>query len=444
MGARRTGFARTAKLASIPMAIATKRAAAIGRELFAGAEGIEIDDKVIDEAADHVFAVLGELKGGAMKLGQALSVAEAAVPPRFAERYREALTKLQAEAEPMPTKSTHQMLSEQLGTRWRERFLSFDDTPVAAASIGQVHRAVWSDGRDVAVKVQYPGAGEALRADLKMFEMFSGMFNKVVPGANVKELITEFIDRTEDELDYRIEANYQRAFAKEFAGDPKFFVPRMVASAPKVMVSEWMESTPLSRVIKDGTKHDRDRAGMLLTEFALSSPARVGYLHCDPHPGNFHLLPDGRLGIVDFGACAVLPNGIPAVAGRLLRLAMAEDYEGVVECITANGFVRPGTRLTVEPVKSLVGPVIAEINGDSIHFTRKMLQAHVIRVMETRNEYFSSAYVLKAPADSPEYAMLGRVFGGIIGICAQLDAEGPFTSLVETWLPGFVESDIVA
>ncbi len=125
--------------------------------------------------------MLGELKGGAMKLGQALSVMEAAIPEEFAEPYREALTKLQAEAPPLPAKQVHRVLDQQLGTKWRDRFAEFDDTPTASASIGQVHRAVWADGREVAVKVQYPGADEALRADLKTLTRFAGLFTSVMP-----------------------------------------------------------------------------------------------------------------------------------------------------------------------------------------------------------------------------------------------------------------------
>src|SRR3954467_14393153 len=140
---------------------------------MAGRSADEVTADLQAKTAEQLFAVLGELKGGAMKFGQALSVFEAAVPPELAEPYREALTRLQTAAPPMPAARTHRVLAEQFGRGGRERFRAFDDTPAAAASIGQVHRAVWHDGRDVAVKVQYPGADEAVMADLRQLQRFS-------------------------------------------------------------------------------------------------------------------------------------------------------------------------------------------------------------------------------------------------------------------------------
>ncbi|MBL1074215.1 AarF/ABC1/UbiB kinase family protein [Nocardia sp. 2] len=426
-----------AKVASIPATLMAQRVVATGRGLLSGAERGTITDEMLDHAADQVFAVLGELKGGAMKLGQALSVAEAAVPPRFADHFRDALVRLQQEAPPMPAADTHRMLDRQLGTQWRGRFQQFDDNPIAAASIGQVHKAVWHDGREVAVKVQYPEAEESLRADLTMLQMFSGAFDTLLAGTNARQLIEEFLARTEDELDYRLEAAYQRRFAKALAGDARFFVPRVVAAAPKVMVTEWMEGVPLSRVIASGSRADRNRAGLLLAEFALSSPARVGCLHSDPHPGNFQLRPDNRLGVIDFGACTDMPHGIPTAVGRMAHAVLAEDYPRLEQVLREEGFVKPGAPIELGPIQRRVAPVVAQIDGSRFHFSRALLQEDVARALDPANISLTNARGMRAPEDRPEYAMLGRVFGGIVGICAQLDAEGPFLDLVATWLPGF-------
>ncbi len=290
--------------------MAGRAAVGLGRRLTGG-DRAEIEARNSARAAEQLFAVLGELKGGAMKLGQALSVMEAAVPEDLAEPYREALAKLQSAAPPMPTRDVHRMLTRQLGSDWRSRFREFDDDPAASASIGQVHRAVWHDGRDVAVKVQYPGADEALRADLKTLSRFTGLISTVMPGVDTRPVIEEFNARTEDELDYRIEADNQRAFARVYADDERFVIPRVVASAPKVVVTEWMTATPLAAIIADGTREQRNIAGSRLAEFHLASPALVGMLHCDPHPGNFMLCDDGRLGVIDFGAAAPFPDGLP-------------------------------------------------------------------------------------------------------------------------------------
>lgn len=431
----RRSSARTAKLASIPIGIAGRAAVGFGRKL-AGGDREEIDAKLASQAAEQLFTVLGELKGGAMKLGQALSVMEAAVPEEFAEPYRDALTKLQAEAPPLPARKVHKVLDSQLGTKWRERFSSFDDVPTASASIGQVHRAVWSDGRDVAVKVQYPGADEALRADLKTLSRLAGMFNSVMPGADVKPVLDELSARTEDELDYRIEADNQRAFAAEFDGDPKFAIPKIVASAPKVVVSEWMSATPLSTIITTGTVLQRNSAGALLAEFHFASPARVGLLHCDPHPGNFMMLPDGRLGVLDFGACAPMPGGLPPVLGRMVRLALDQRFEELTELLRDNGFVLPGKTVTHQEISDYLRPFTDPIHTESFHFTRTWLQRAAGTATDFSSQHFRTARALNMPA---EYVMIFRVLLGSVGICAQLDAEAPYMGILTQWLPGFTE-----
>src|SRR5699024_559828 len=261
----------------------------------------------------------------------------------LAEPYREALTKLQTAAPPMSARETHRVLREQLGGSWRTRFAEFDDSPVAAASIGQVHRAVWHDGREVAVKVQYPGADEALRSDLRQLQRFSRLFQTLVPGTDVKPLLAELASRMYEELDYRTEAANQRTFAGAYQGDPNILVPRVVASAPKTLVMEWVPGRPLSEIISTGTEEQRDHAGTLLAQFHYSSPARAHTLHSDPHPGNFQVLPDGRLSVIDFGAVARLPGGAPPTLGRIMRLALDGRSSELLELLRAEEFVRTGT-----------------------------------------------------------------------------------------------------
>lgn len=369
-----------------------------------------------------------------MKFGQALSVMEAAVPEEFAEPYREALTKLQADAPPLPAAKVHRVLDRQLGTAWRSRFDSFEDTPVASASIGQVHRAVWSDGRDVAVKVQYPGADDALRADLKTMSRFANTFSAIFTGADVKPVLDELIARTEDELDYRIEAASQRAFATAFENDPKYSVPRVVASAPKVLVTEWMTGRPLSAAIADGTAEERNAAGELLVRFAFEAPARAGFLHADPHPGNFMILPDGRLGVIDFGATAPMPHGLPPVLGRMVRLARDEQFDDLVELCTSNGFVIPGRTVTAQEIADYLRPFTDPIRSESFHFTRAWLQKAAGTAAEFDSAQFRTVRALNMPA---EYVMIFRVLGGLVGICAQLDAYAPYMAILTEWMPGF-------
>src|SRR4051794_266057 len=201
--------ARTAKLASLPLGVAGRATVGWGRRMT-GKSAEEIPADLQARTAEQLFTVLGELKGGAMKLGQALSIFEAALPEESAAPYREALTKLQEAAPPMPASTVHKVLDQQFGRRWPDRFREFDDVPAAAASIGQVHRAVWGDGREVAVKLQYPGADQALMADLTQLSRFAWLFSRISPGLDVKPLLAEIKERVLEELDYSLEADAQR------------------------------------------------------------------------------------------------------------------------------------------------------------------------------------------------------------------------------------------
>ncbi|MDT7749605.1 MAG: hypothetical protein QOD96_3267, partial [Pseudonocardiales bacterium] len=217
-------FQRTARLGSLPVGFAGRTAAGWARRITGG-DREEIAAELAMRNADQIFAVLGELKGGAMKFGQALSVYEAMIPNELAEPYQEALIKLQANAPKMPAKDVHRVLAEQLGRNWSQRFAQFDADEASAASIGQVHHAIWHDGREVAVKIQYPGADQALMSDLRTLQRFAKLLQMVVPGADVRALLNELQDRMIEELDYSAEADSQRTFAAALADDPKIRVP---------------------------------------------------------------------------------------------------------------------------------------------------------------------------------------------------------------------------
>ncbi|SFH56469.1 Predicted unusual protein kinase regulating ubiquinone biosynthesis, AarF/ABC1/UbiB family [Amycolatopsis regifaucium] len=429
----RKGAARTAKLASIPLGIAGRAVGGWGRRLT-GQSAEEVNATLSAKAAEQLFEVLGTLKGGAMKFGQALSVFEAAVPDEMAKPYREALTKLQAAAPPMPARQTHRVLAEQLGRSWQQRFAAFDDEPAAAASIGQVHRATWHDGREVAVKVQYPGADDALRSDLRQLQRFSRLFQAFIPGTEVKPLLAELAERMNEELDYQAEAQNQRAFVKAFEGVPGFLIPRVVASAPKVVVTEWVTGTPLSKIIAGGDKEARDRAGRLLTEFHYSSPERARLLHSDPHPGNFMLTADGRLCVIDFGGVSRLPEGIPQHLGEMTRLALDGESSKLMRLLRESGFIRADADLQADDVLAYLAPFTEPLAGETFHFTRRWMQRQAGRVGDTRGQDFRIGRSLNLP---PEYLMIHRVTAGSTGILCQLDAEIPARAIVERWQPGF-------
>ncbi len=427
---RRTA-ARTAKLASLPLGMAGRAAAGWGRRL-AGGDGEQISAQLMARSAEQLFAVLGELKGGAMKFGQALSVFEAAIPEEYAAPFRESLVKLQTAAPPMPTSELRRMLAEQFGSRWRERFAEFDELPAAAASIGQVHRAVWHDGRDVAVKVQYPGAEEALRSDLRQLSRMTRLMQPLAPGLELKPLIAELRDRMEEELDYRDEAASQRVFAEAFDGDDLVKVPRVVASAPKAMVSEWVSGRKLSDVIRSGTREERDGAAALLAEFLYSSPGRVGLLHADPHPGNFQIMPDGRLLVLDYGAVARLPDGLPRPLSLMVRLALEDRPADLLDLLRNEGFVLPGADLGAEEVLAYLSPFTEPLRAESFRFDRAWLQKQAERMGDLRSPQFRTGRELNLP---PQYLLIHRVTMGTLGVLCQLDADVSIRGIVRRWQP---------
>ncbi|MEP6851488.1 MAG: AarF/ABC1/UbiB kinase family protein [bacterium] len=430
------GVARSARLASLPLGIAGRATVGLGKRL-SGRSSEDVTAELQERTAEQLFSVLGQLKGGAMKFGQALSVFEAALPEENAAPYRAALTKLQDAAPPMETANVHRMLAEQFGRGWRERFRDFDDIPAAAASIGQVHRAVWRDGRDVAVKIQYPGAGPALMADFNQLSRFARLFSRLSPGMDVKGLLTELRERVIEELDYSLEADAQRTFQAAYAEDPEVLVPRIVASAPKVLVSEWMDGVPLSRVITDGTTVDRDRAGRLLSVLHFSAPTRARMLHADPHPGNFRLLDDGRLGVIDFGAVARLRDGSPLPIGRITRMALDGDVDGVVSAMYAEGFIRPEIKIEdPQAVLDYLTPILEPLQHETFTFTRDWMRRQAARIGDPRTEAARIGRQLNIP---PNYLLIHRVTLGSIGVLCQLNATAPYRSIVERWQPGFAE-----
>src|ERR1051326_6292804 len=183
----RRAFTRAAKLATLPVGVAGRAALGLGKRI-GGRPAELVAQEIQQRTAEQIFRVLGELKGGALKLGQALSIFEAALPPEIAGPYRATLTRLQEAAPPLPASTLQKVVASDLGPNWRDNFTEFSDIPVAAASIGQVHRAVWHDGRQVAVKIQYPGAGNALISDLNQMSRFARLFGALMPGLEIKPL----------------------------------------------------------------------------------------------------------------------------------------------------------------------------------------------------------------------------------------------------------------
>ncbi|MEU7483188.1 AarF/ABC1/UbiB kinase family protein [Streptomyces sp. NPDC042319] len=439
----RKAVVRTAKLAALPLGFAGRTALGLGKRI-GGRPAEMIATELQQRTAEQLFATLGQLKGGAMKFGQALSVFESALPEEIAGPYRAALTKLQEAAPPLPSATVHTVLAQRLGEDWRELFAEFDDKPSAAASIGQVHRAIWHDGREVAVKVQYPGAGEALLSDLAQLGRFARLLGPLVPGMDVKPLITELRDRVSEELDYGLEAAAQRTYAEEFADDPDVVVPAVVHQGDEVLVTEWMEGIPLSEIVSHGTPEQRNRAGQLLARFLFSGTARTGLLHADPHPGNFRLLtgdaPDGppeewQLGVLDFGTVDRLPDGLPPTIGTSLRMTLDGRADEVYELLCEEGFVKDSIELEPDAVLDYLLPIIEPAQAEEFTFTRGWIRNQATRIADPRSPAHQLGKQLNLP---PSYLLIHRVTLSTIGVLCQLGATVRLRDELISWLPGFV------
>lgn len=428
-------ISRSARMMSIPAAHVGRRAIGAGKSIL----GKDSDEAKIEaqlKTAAQLFRVMGTLKGGAMKLGQAMSVFESSLPESLVGPYRESLSKLQDSAPPMSTASVLKQMKKNLGPDWRSRFLEFDEVPAAAASIGQVHKATWKDGRTVAVKIQYPGAAGALIADLNQISRLARLVGLTIPGLDVKALITELKSKVVEELDYLHEAKSQKAFANAYEGHPDFFIPHVLSASPEVMITEWADSKPLLEVINHGTKEDRDKYGLLLFRFLLSGPKIAGLLHADPHPGNFRIMADGKLLILDFGATADFPDGLPHSMGKLLSIAMQGNDAAVVAGLKSEGFLKENINIDPKSLLNYLAPFTEPSAVPEFQHSRVWLQDLFAKTADPRNPDWSIAFKINLP---PEYLMIHRTWIGSLGVLCQLESKFSVRDEFERWVPGFAK-----
>ncbi len=406
--------------------------AAVGRiRIAGGADAGRTRDQVSRSNAQTMRDTLGGLKGGAQKAGQLLSTLDSLLP---AGDWRDAVDSLQESAPPVDFSVMEPVLAAAFGPAWRTRFETFDDQSVASASLGQVYRARWAaDGTDVAVKVQYPGVDAAVRADLTGLTWALRLAALVSPGMAAAPVARELSQRLEGELDYLAEAEAQRAFASAFAGDEDIYIPAVVAASPRVLVTEWLTGTPLAEYAQTGPQSGRDLVGVRFQRFALSGPARAGLLHADPHPGNFRVLPDGRLGVMDFGAVVAMPGGLPATFGHLISAMRSDDPDVVLDRLRRAGLVRVGADLDTRALMDFLGPFSDPARHEVFTFSPQWLRAQFAREHDPRNPDYAVALQLTLP---PEQLMTHRVWLGIVGVLSRLGATVEVLPELRRWLAG--------
>ncbi|WP_239476763.1 ABC1 kinase family protein [Nocardia arizonensis] len=425
---------RNAKLAALPVAFAGRQAIGFGKRAL-GRPAEQVDREIRTRTAQHIFEVLGELKGCATKLGQLLAIYELALLPELAEPYKIALGRLQDSAPALLPSTVRMVMAQHLGDDWRCRFREFDDRRAAAASIGQVHRAVWHDGRPVAVKIMYPGARESVRGDLDRLRGMSGLAQVFVPGADVKALTEALCACVMEELDYACEARYQRAFAAAYADDPDFRVPEVIEQQGDVLISEWLDGTPVPRVVATGSRRERDRVGMLMVRFVLDGCARTELLYGDPHPGNFRVLPDGRLGVVDFGACCRWPpEGFEELAVDYCRAVFEGGPLELAGVTRRHGFIQADRTVDADALFAAVLPCGEPLRHATFRMSSPWLRKQVARA--TKPRLSNVARDCTMPANFTPFARSALT---LVGALAQLETEGSYRDEIIRSIPALAE-----
>jgi predicted unusual protein kinase regulating ubiquinone biosynthesis (AarF/ABC1/UbiB family) len=455
---------RTSRLAVLPLRHAARTAAAASRLSRAAT------DEVAARTAEQVFATLSELKGGAAKLGQAMSVFEAAMPEEVSAPYRSALRRLTDAQPAMPAEVARRIVAADLavayGPGWRQRLVAFGDTPVAAASIGQVHRGRWRDDRgrlvEVAVKVQYPGVGKALRSDLRQARLLARVMARVTR-LNISGLADELASRIVEELDYvregRVQTEVTAAFTRrvpealaaaraaevrEPPGRTSVTVPAVYAATPRVLITGWLEGESLSTLLEGrtdllptgwrelGRSEAADLAARLLSHAIYAPAACTGWMHADLHAGNFLLLPGGRLGMLDFGAVAATPDGIPAVFGQLAAAVLAGDGLAATRLARQAGALGPDAQVDPQLIVELLHPIAATAATSSFTYSRPWLRRLMAHLTAPR---FAPA--LRKLTPPREYALVWRATLSAAGLFAQLGATVPTRGFHLAYSPGF-------
>ncbi|MGH9186507.1 MAG: ABC1 kinase family protein [Acidimicrobiales bacterium] len=398
------------------------------------AADIAFDPRLV-AVAEEIARSLGEMKGAAMKIGQALSFVDVSLIP---EEYRKALSILQSEAPAMPYKQVEKVIHAELGDSPEKVFTWFSPKPIAAASIGQVHMAHLDD-RELVVKVQYPGVAKAVEADLRNAALLSTlarvgqkMLVGLVGDVDVTALIDEVRDRVGEELDYRIEAANQQEFADLFRGDPDIGVPEIVPelSTRRVLTSEYVDAMRWGAALEQ-PQEQRDKWGRAIARFVYTSLYRHGVVNVDTHPGNYLFHEDGTVTFLDFGCVArFTPSQLERVRGVLLAI-LANDETAILDALVAMGMLRsrdgfnPETLL--EPLRRSLQPVHAP---QPFRYSREMMAEVIAESLKLRVGMDELRLMQKF--DCPrEYVLLGRTSIGLESVLAYLEASLDLPSLFE-------------
>jgi predicted unusual protein kinase regulating ubiquinone biosynthesis (AarF/ABC1/UbiB family) len=388
------------------------------------------------DTAEQIVAVLGTMKGAAMKLGQVMSFLDIGlVGEEYRDEFQRKLAELRDAAPPIPFSEMCKVIEAELGAPLEACFAEFDREPIASASIGQVYRAQLADGRDVAVKVQYPGAAAAVRSDLQNFGMIVRLMGRLAPELDAQAIAQEVRERISEELDYELEAANQRSMARIFRGHPFIFVPDVIAalSHERVLVSEYVAGTGFE-VLKARPAAERDRLAEIIFRFYFGCMYRHHQFSGDPHPGNFLLLDDQRVAFLDFGLFKRIPASVAEYELEVARRGIAGDGEALIDHLHAGGFLPDPTRYSAEQIVSQFEDVTWWYTRDQeVELTPEIATQIVIDMSDPRSRHYKQMRHENLP---PDHLFGRRTETLTLAVMAQLHARGNWHRIAREWVFG--------
>jgi predicted unusual protein kinase regulating ubiquinone biosynthesis (AarF/ABC1/UbiB family) len=388
------------------------------------------------ETAEQIVAALGTMKGAAMKLGQVMSFLDVGlVPEEYREEFQAKLAELRDAAPKVAWKDMKKVIEGEYGARIDEVFETFDPVPIAAASIGQVYRARLDDGRDVAVKVQYPGVAQAVRADMQNLGVILWLMKSVAPGLDPKAMGDEIRSRIDEELDYELEAQNQRTLARIYRGHPFIVVPEVITSLSheKVIVTEFVSGRGFEE-LKQLPQAERDRLGEIIFRFYFGCMYRHLQFSGDPHPGNSLLLDDGRMAFLDFGLFKRIPPEIAEFELEVARLGIAGDGVSLIEHLQEGGFISKPELYTPEGILSQVHDMTWWYGvDDDVALTPEIATEIMIEMSDPRSSHFAKMRHETLP---PDHLFGRRLEMLTLAVMSQLRSRGNWHRIAREWIYG--------
>lgn len=398
------------------------------------------------KAAEALLKTLGEMKGLPLKVGQMASYIDGLAPPGYEERFQKELKKLLDRAPPLSPEAAVKVVTEEMGAPPESVYAEWEREPFAAASIGQVHRAVTRHGDHVAVKVQYPGIDKAIEADLKSLQFFQSMMSPITAKLHSKQTIDEISQVFRDELDYGREAEMADVFRRIHQGDDDIIIPRVHhdLTRRRVLTTELIGGASYADFCRDAPQELRNRAGMTIWKFTFRALLRHGVLYADPHPGNYRFFDDGRVGFLDFGCVKILPPALVGDMKRYMRAAMDADWEEFDRaCVEVLGYDPEDEtwelyrNYTLELLLPITTEGSWECSREKAREAVTMLSNGLRKIAFKEGD--TVPHLPKVPKMPQDFTFVNRLQWGLASVMAGLGTVAAFRPFIEPLVRGPVE-----